>query len=199
VEGVGEGSRSPVKGPGGLLPACDGACYGDRMNRSLLEDAFAHHVWATLRLVDACLPLSREQLGIVVPGTYGSILETVRHLIGADSGYLFVMSGGRTSRIDEDHMSLPDLRAAMEGNGAAWSQLVGEDLNPDAVLVRRRDDGSQTHARLGIRLAQALHHGTDHRSQICTALTTLGVEPPAIDVWDYGRRDGSVIEVPPTS
>jgi uncharacterized damage-inducible protein DinB len=67
------------------------------------------------------------------------------------------------------------------------------------VLERHRDDGSQTHAPLGIRLAQVLHHGTDHRSQICTALTTLGVEPPAIDVWDFGEQDGRVLEVPPAS
>jgi uncharacterized damage-inducible protein DinB len=39
-----------------------------------------------------------------------------------------------------------------------------------------------------------LHHGTDHRSQVCTALTTLGVEPPAIDVWDYGVEAGRVVE-----
>jgi uncharacterized damage-inducible protein DinB len=52
---------------------------------------------------------------------------------------------------------------------------------------------------MGIRLAQALHHGTDHRSQICTALTTLGVEPPSIDVWDFGERDGRVVEIPPPS
>jgi uncharacterized damage-inducible protein DinB len=37
-----------------------------------------------------------------------------------------------------------------------------------------------------------VHHGTDHRSQICTALTTLGIEPPSIDVWDYGEQDGRV-------
>ncbi len=47
--------------------------------------------------------------------------------------------------------------------------------------------GSESHAPLGIRLAQVLDHGT-HRSQICTALTTLGVEPPDIDVWDFGDR-----------
>jgi uncharacterized damage-inducible protein DinB len=67
-----------------------------RMSRSLLEDAFAHHVWATLRLVDVCLALTAEQLGTAVPGTYGSILDTIRHIVGGDSGYLFVTSGDRT-------------------------------------------------------------------------------------------------------
>ena len=164
-----------------------------------MEDAFAHHVWATLRLVDTCLPLSSEQLETPVLGTYGSILETVRHLVGADASYLFTMTGGRTSLIDEDRMDLPELRAAMEGHGAAWSQLVAQDLEPDAITVRRRDDGSETHAPMGIRLAQALHHGTDHRSQICTVLTTLGVEPPGIDLWDFADQAGRVVEIPPTS
>jgi uncharacterized damage-inducible protein DinB len=34
-----------------------------------------------------------------------------------------------------------------------------------------------------IRFSQALHHGTEHRSQICTAFTTLGIEPPWIDPY----------------
>jgi uncharacterized damage-inducible protein DinB len=114
------------------------------------------------------------------------------------SRYLFVTSGERTPLIDEDHVGLPELRAAMEGNGVAWSRLLGEDLDPDAVIVRRHDDGSEIHAPMGIRLAQALHHGTDHRRQICTFLTTLGVEPPAIDVWDFGEQDGRGVEVPRT-
>jgi len=63
-------------------------------------------------------------------------------------------------------------------------------------VIRRRDDGSESHAPRGIRLAQAIHHGTDHRSQICTALTSLGIEPPLIDVWDYGETQGRVSQVP---
>ena len=169
------------------------------MNRSLLGDPFGHHVWATLRLVDTCLSLSPEQLGKGVPGTYGSILATMRHLVGADSSYLFALTGGRVPVIDEDQMDLPELRTAMEANGAAWSSLLAQDLDPDFVVVRRRDDGSESHAPMGVRLAQALHHGTDHRSQICTALTTLAVEPPAIDVWDFAAQDGRLVEVPPTS
>jgi uncharacterized damage-inducible protein DinB len=59
-------------------------------------------------------------------------------------------------------------------------------------------DGFERDAPVGVRLAQALHHGTDHRSQICTALTSIGVEPPAIDVWDYGLANGRVADRMPT-
>jgi uncharacterized damage-inducible protein DinB len=169
------------------------------MTTSLLDDAFAHHVWATVRLIDTCLALTPDQLGTSVPGTYGSILDTMRHLVGADTSYLFVTSGGRAGLIDEDRMDLAELRAVMVDHGVAWSSLLKEDLDPDVVLVRHRDDGSKTQAPMSIRLAQVLHHGTDHRSQICTALTTLGMEPPGIDVWDFGLQDGRVVEVPPTS
>ncbi len=169
------------------------------MSTSLLADSFAHHVWATLRLLDTCRSLSPEQLGTSVQGTYGSILDTIRHLIGADSSYLFTMTGGQVAAINEDEMALPDLQKAMEANAQAWSRLLAHELDPEAVVVRHRDDGTESHAPLGIRLAQALHHGTDHRSQICTALTTLGVPPPEIDVWNFGVQDGRVTEIPAAS
>ena len=169
------------------------------MSRPLLEDAFAHHVWATVKLIDACAALNAGQLESGAPGTYGSILDTLRHLVGADCGYLSVLTDGRVARIDEGRMGPSELRAVMDRNGTAWSSLLAQDLDPDAVVVRRREDGSETHAPLGIRLAQALHHGSDHRSQVCTALTTLGVEPPEIDVWEFAWQAGRLREVPPAS
>jgi len=169
------------------------------VKKSLLQDAFAHHVWASLQVIDACLALEPAQLETAVPGTYGSIIGTVRHLVGADAAYLFVMSEGERSQIDEDGMDLAELRAVMADDGPAWSALLARDLDPDDVVIRHRDDGSESHAPLGIRLAQVIHHGTDHRSQICTALTSLGLEPPAIDAWDFGQQDGRTFETPPTS
>jgi uncharacterized damage-inducible protein DinB len=170
------------------------------VSRSLLDDAFAHHIWATLLLLDTCLALSPEQLETAVPGTYGSILQTVRHLVGGDSFYLVILTGYGSARIDEDHMDLPALRQAMVHDGVVWARLLAEGLDPDLVVHEvDPDDGYQRDAPMGIRLAQAIHHGTDHRSQICTALTAIGVEPPAIDVWDFGLRDGRIVEVMPTS
>ncbi len=166
------------------------------MDGSLLADAFGHHAWATLRLIDACLALPAEQLDTRVPGTYGSIIDTLRHLVGADVSYATVMGARGIEAIDEERMDLPALRTAMAAQGPAWAALLTGDLDPSAIVVRHRDDGTDSAAPLGIRLAQALHHGTDHRSQVCTALTVIGVEPPAIDVWDYAALDGRLVETP---
>ena len=167
--------------------------------RSTLADAFDHHAWATLRVLDVCAELTPEQLATAVPGTYGSILDTLRHTVGADVSYLVVLTGGTRATIDEDVMDVGQLRAEMVIDADAWATLVAGELDPDEMLVRNRPDGSQTTAPRGVRLAQALHHGTDHRSQICTALTSLGIEPPAIDVWDFADTQGRLHEVPPSS
>jgi uncharacterized damage-inducible protein DinB len=133
------------------------------------------------------------------PGTYGSIIDTLRHIVGGDAGYLFVLTDGRTPMIEdaeEAELDVTQLRSLTIEHGRAWSALLEENPDPELVVVRHRDDGTDSHAPTGIRLAQALHHGTDHRSQICTALTTLGIEPPEIDVWEFGRSEGRVFVTP---
>lgn len=164
------------------------------LQQSILSDAFEHHVWATTQLLDACASLPDSQLSSGVPGTFGSIIDTFRHLVAADRGYLFALTGGRVELIDVDALDLAGLRGVMASHAHEWRALILSGPDPTTDVVRTRDDGSRSHAPVGIRLAQALHHGSDHRSQICTALTHLGIAPPDIDVWDYGFQDGRVYE-----
>lgn len=168
------------------------------MSSWFLEAAFEHHVWATLRVIDACLDLSVEELETSVPGTRGPMLETLRHIVGSDAVDLFILTGDRAFDIDVESMSLAEARAVMERNGSGWAAFISRSLDPEAI-VREVDetDGYQRWAPVGFRLAGALNHGTDHRSQICTALTTLGVEPPKIDVMDFGLETGRVVEKMP--
>lgn len=86
----------------------------------------------------------------------------------------------------------------MERNGSGWGELISGPLDADAV-VREVDenDGFQRWAPVGYRLAGTLAHGTDHRSQICTALTTIGVGAPKIDVFDFGLDAGRIVEKMP--
>lgn len=165
------------------------------MNGSLLDVAFAHTAWATLKLIDACLGLSVDQLRTNVFGTRGPVIETLRHIVTGDAQDLFILTGDPTFDVDFGDLSLPELRVAMEGIGAGWSRFISSSIDPDA-MVREVDgtDGYERTAPVAFRLAGTLEHGTDHRSQICTALTTLGIEPPAVDVMSYGVGVHRVME-----
>jgi uncharacterized damage-inducible protein DinB len=159
------------------------------MTASLLDDAFAHHIWATERLIDACADLTPEQLKTAVPGTYGSIIDTFRHFVSSDGWYLNFFRDW-TNLVPEDaEATFDELRSAIITNGKAWMELLAAGPDGEADIVEH-GDGSDFHSPLGFRLAQVVHHGTDHRSQICTALTGLGLTPPDIDLWAYGEATG---------
>ena len=157
---------------------------------TLLDDAFAHHTWATERLIDVCESLTTEQLETPAPGIYGSILATFRHLVSTDGWYLTFFRDW-TNAIDEEDtaVTLDELRSANATVGAAWMALLASGLDGETDTPEQ-DGGWIFHAPVAFRLAQVVHHGTDHRSQICTALTSLGIEPPKIDVWAYGEATG---------
>ena len=162
----------------------------------MLAQGLAHHPWATEQLLDRCAALSDEELMRHIPAIYGSTLDTVRHLVDADNWYLRCISGGDLGidDFDADDLRFADLRPVATATAAGWVEIVARGLDPDADIVVHRADGRITHATVGIRLAQVLHHGSDHRSQICTALTVLGHEPPEFDVWAYGETVGLVRE-----
>jgi len=173
----------------------------EAMTGSLLGDAFAHNVWATERLIDECATLTEEQLDTEVPGTYGSIISTLRHLVRADRWYLTRYPDiSQLPELDEEApLSLDELRTEMAANADAWTKVLATGTDPEAD-VPESGDGWEFHAPLGFRLAQVVHHGTDHRSQVCTALTILGRTPPEIDVWAYGEATGrsrSIVEARP--
>jgi hypothetical protein len=165
------------------------------MPSPLLADAFGHHVWATIRVLDCmCRPRRRAA------GNHRArdVRLHPRHAPsprGWDVFYLNVLLGGELEPFDKNRSDVPTLRAVMDAHDAVWQRLVAGDLDPDTVVVEYEESGYETHAPLAIRLAQALHHGTDHRSQVCTALTNLGTEPPAIEAWDFAARDGRMFTI----
>jgi uncharacterized damage-inducible protein DinB len=168
------------------------------MRTSPLGAAFAHHVWATSRLIDACLSLNVDELETTVPGTRGPMLETLRHIVLSDAFDLFTLTGDRAFDIDDEQMTLAEARVTMERNGSGWAEYISRPLDPDEMVHEvDKTDGYQRWAPVGFRLAGVLNHGTDHRSQVCTALTSLGVEPPRIDVFDFGLDTGRIVEKMP--
>ncbi len=148
------------------------------MNGSLLQDAFGHHVWATVTLIDACLKLDPLQLETAVPGTYGSIIETMRHTVGADASYLYVLQRRRAPEIDEDAMDLPALREVMVAIGPAWDGLLARTWIP-----RRSSCATGTTGRIA---RAPLRSASPRRST--TAPTTGARSARRSRAWASSRR-----------
>ena len=164
------------------------------MDGSLLNAAFAHNTWATLRVIDVCADLSVEALQTNVPGTRGPMIETLRHIVAGEAFDLEIVTDIPADEALE-RMTAGELRAPTEALGAAWVRFLAQALDPDEMVEEVDDsDGFERTAPLAFRLAGTLNHGSDHRSQICTALTTLGIEPPKIDVMSYGLDVDRVTE-----
>ena len=144
------------------------------------------------RLLEFCRGLGEEQLKGSTPGAYGSVLSTLRHVLGAEAMYRSILSG-ILPQWDWRGEELPAV-AEMEGwakeMAAYWQELLTQPIDPQKALVWKLRDGTERNTRAGIVLSQALHHGTAHREQICTILTTMGIEPPDLSVWAYGAQNG---------
>jgi uncharacterized damage-inducible protein DinB len=159
---------------------------GGRLMNSLLL-LLRHKTWATLRLLEHCQALDDDQLRLTIPGTYGTILDTLRHVVGADEDYFTVLTGEQPAEwfLAEtwDTVSLDDFVMSTRRRGPGW-EAVAEDRD-----IQRRPavfpDGIGWPG--AVLVAQALHHADDHRTQICSILGAHGLEVPRLDVWAYAR------------
>ncbi len=168
------------------------------MGRSLLEGAFAHHEWATTRLIEACGGLTSADLDTAIPGAYGSLLDTLRHLVSSDAFYMRVTSGEMSPTVNLAGATLSELRAAMAENAEGWSGVLASSPDGEAILREiDPEDGYQRDAPMGLRLVDALYHGVEHREQISTGLRSLGIEPPRTSVVDFGVASGVIAEIYP--
>ena len=43
------------------------------------------------------------------------------------------------------------------------------------------------HVEPWVIMVQIINHATEHREQVKSMLTALGITPPSIDGWDYGE------------
>jgi len=161
------------------------------MNDGLI-DAFRHNAWATRQLLEFCRELSPAQLEASATGVYGSPIDTFWHIVGAEAGYCYRLSGQRPEwdwRTD-DTPSLAAIAARAEEMAGRWEAFLTEPFDAERLLRYQWEDEGQMDVPAGIVLAQALHHGNEHRTQIYTVLTELGLEPPEHGVWEFAVETG---------
>lgn len=157
------------------------------MNEVLIE-AFQQKLWALKVLIAACERRPVDELTRPAPG-FGSILDTLNHLVMSDAGYVASLGGGRAAwaRAGGETTDLHELAARAEETAARWERFLREPIDGERLVFL--DNGAyETHAAVVI--MQALHHASIHGEQVCASLTALGAEAPDLQPWEYADQTG---------
>ena len=162
------------------------------MNAGLI-DGFRYNTWATREILELCRGLTGEQLDATIIGTHGTIIDTLRHIVASEAGYCRRLTAEEPSW-DQERVNAPGfdvLAERVDELEARWTRFLSEPFDAERTFRLRWHDDVDRDVPAGVILMQALQHGIDHRSQICTILTTIGVNPPNygsnLGLWDYAE------------
>ena len=124
-----------------------------------------------------------------MPGTYGTILQTLRHLIDCEMNLLYRLLGREAALPwqpwnpnETTQFDVLTARAALLT--PAWEEFLASDVDDERPLP---PDEGDSPIPAGIIIAVVLYHGNEHRAHICTTLGALGHPPPDITPWAYAR------------
>lgn len=158
-----------------------------------LHDPVRHNGWATNQLLAFCRGLDEQTLNATVPGTYGTILATLRHLIYCEIHFLERLLGQEPSNPWQlgEITDLAVLTTMATQVATDWESFLTSDVDSERPLPP--DEGTQP-IPAGIVIAVILYHGNEHRGQICTILSACGHEPPDLTPWAYAFATGRMPE-----
>lgn len=152
---------------------------------TMTAEFMQYNLWANLVLLDACTGLSDEQLDSGLPGSFGTIYDTLVHIVRSEASYYRRLAN---VRLDppfawDSHPTLAAMRPYAEQVGSALV-AAAEQLDP-AGVVEQEWQGEMQRYRAAALFIQAVNHGVEHRTNITTILAQLGIRPPDIDGWQY--------------
>jgi uncharacterized damage-inducible protein DinB len=157
-----------------------------------LTALFDYSYWANNRLLEVLSRLTPEQFTQPVAGSYGSIRNTMVHMLSAEWGWLDRCGGTRRGAALRA-TDYPTLGSLFDRWGQVesyvrefLSTLRDEDLNR---VVEFAVGGGPTHAMpLGELMHHAAIHGVHHRGQLALLLRVLGHAPGNFDILFYYAR-----------
>jgi uncharacterized damage-inducible protein DinB len=162
----------------------------------LLVEAFRYNKWANLHLLDVCAGFSDRQLQMTAPGTYGTLAATFFHLLAAEQRYLKRLGAGEPQISERDGL-FPGIATLREHAVRSGDLLIeiGPFVSPDEAHESSTPARETVTLHSGVVVIQALHHGNDHRTHICTILGHNGVDYGGVDVWAYGEATGAIAKI----
>jgi uncharacterized damage-inducible protein DinB len=163
------------------------------MNEDFLVKLFEHNNWANNQIIQACYALSDEQLNAEPQSTTkGSIRRTLLHLVSSQQGYLRTLTLPPEVRLDAPTVEFSELQQSAIKSGEGLLTLVRGEQKPLNTQLKTRDGYL---VEPWVLMVQIINHATEHREQIKSMLSALGVTPPDLDGWGYGEVTKALIPI----
>ena len=161
------------------------------MIENILVKLFEHNNWTNLRIIEACSALTDEQLDAEPrSATMGTIRATLTHLAGGQAGYLSLLTLPVEARVRVSP-TFDELRESVSKSGEGLLALARGEKSLNTRLQTKDDYFVEP----WVVMVQVINHATEHREQICSMLTALGITPPDMDGWSYGEATNALIPI----
>lgn len=150
---------------------------------------FDYGYWANRKLFEILLQLTPEQFTQAVAGSYGSVRNTMVHVLSAEWGWIDRCGGAKrgAALVAADYptvASLIDRWQQVEAFGREFfANLRDEDLGN--LIEFALGGGPKQAMRLGELMHHAAIHGVHHRGQVALLLRSLGHVPGNFDILFY--------------
>ena len=162
------------------------------MDLDTIQRLFAYNTWADQRTVAGCEALTKEQFLEPLGGSFGSVRNTLAHIMDVEWLYLERWQGRAPSSFPkaEDYPDLSHIKERWRSIDSDMDEflraLSSERLAQ--IIEFRNTKGILYRHPLWETMQHLVNHGTYHRGQVTTLLRQLGATPLATDMIFFYRE-----------
>ena len=160
-----------------------------------LERLLRHMAWANQKTIEHLQTLPEDSLKSYATNPEWKVAEILRHIVESANFYAFRITGNFPANVDKNEAqpTRDDLESLREKARAVDQALLECEKLEDVEVEFVRNNGEKVKRWRSTILSQAIHHATEHRAQIASALEAKGFAPvdlDELDLWSYEIAKG---------
>jgi uncharacterized damage-inducible protein DinB len=161
-----------------------------------LERLLRHMAWANQLTIEHLATLPQEALKSYATNPEWFVAEITHHIVDSADAYAYRITGKHPElpgKAIQEIEKIADLQALAQQAAIIDAALLESAQLDDELLEFKNYSGNLVRRWRSTILSQSIHHATEHRAQIASALEAKGFKPvnlDEMDLWSYEISNG---------